>query len=187
MLHVDSSGVQAGDYHRSCHQAPISYKKTSLLVRSIDDSVLLILKHNLTIMLFLSLFLSLDFFGLRCLYRGNISSINIRNRWRLELRLTHRLLRRAVSFAFCRGIPYSLFWMPCIKFVHFSLDECFCVDDLLLDAIFVSGQQFPWFVILEKLAFNYPEGSETTYQLRFCFCREELCHCKHIGMPYLHL
>jgi len=138
-------------------------------------------------MLFLSLFLSLNLIGLSFLYRGNISSIKIRNRWRLGLRLTHRLLRRAVSFFFCRGIPFLFFLMPCMEFIHFSLDECFCVGDLLLDAIFVSRQQFPWFVILKESANEYRETCETTYQFWFCFCRQELCHGKHIGMPYSHL
>lgn len=140
--------------------APKSYKRSSSTLRSIDDRILLVFKHNLTIMLFLSLFLSLDFIGLRCLYRGNISSITIRNRWRLELRLTHRLLRRPVSFTSCRGILSTFSWMLCIEFLHFSLDECFCVGDLLPDAIFVSRQQFPWFVILEESANEYRENAK---------------------------
>ncbi len=45
------------------------YNETSFISRSIDNSVLLILKHNLTIMFFLSLFLNFDFIRLRCLYR----------------------------------------------------------------------------------------------------------------------
>jgi hypothetical protein len=165
---TDSFLLNSGMYRQSVDiiarlnlsPAPNSYKRTRSISRSIDDRVLLILKHNLTIMLFLSLFLSLDFIGLRCLYRGNISSINDRNRWRLELRLTHRLLRRAVSFTFCGRIPSTLLWMFCIEFVHFSLDESFCVGDLLLDAIFISWQQFPRFVILGNLANEYLESSE---------------------------
>jgi hypothetical protein len=120
------------------HQEPNAARRIDTRSRfkfkSVNDRVLLILDNYLTIMLFESSLLSHFFFRLRYLYSGISSINNIRNRWRLGLRLTHRLCGRIVSILFW-GLLFRILWVAGIEFGNFSLNYIFCFGNLRLDAI----------------------------------------------------